>query len=120
MLRCFWVPINHFNRNPSYGKGFGWFVDYAGRLMYVAFNPLKLLPHKHPIVFQAIDGANGFQNTHKPKRYESAKFSIDQVAFIVEKVRIIWEPLLLPLTYKRSMCTVVEAVCSRMTKDILQ
>nr|GEX14059.1 hypothetical protein [Tanacetum cinerariifolium] len=32
---------------------------------------------------------------------------------------IIWEPLLLPLTYKRSMCIVLEAVCSRMTKDIL-
>ncbi|KAJ0463860.1 putative RZZ complex, subunit Zw10 protein [Helianthus annuus] len=71
-------------------------------------------------LMEAIDGADGFQNTHQPKRYESAKFSIDQVAFILEKVRIIWEPLLLPLTYKRSMCTVVEAVCSRMTKDILQ
>ncbi|KAL4555462.1 hypothetical protein LXL04_038081 [Taraxacum kok-saghyz] len=68
---------------------------------------------------QAIDGADGFQNTHQPKRHESAKFSIDQVAFILEKVRIIWEPLLLPFTYKQSMSTVLEAVSSSITKDIL-
>ncbi|KAL4560257.1 hypothetical protein LXL04_032407 [Taraxacum kok-saghyz] len=67
---------------------------------------------------QAI-GADGFQNTHQPKRHELAKFSIDQVAFILEKVRIIWESLLLAFTYKQSMSTVLEAVSSRITKDIL-
>ena len=35
------------------------------------------------IVFQAIDGADGFQNTHQPQHYESAKFSIQQVCSIV-------------------------------------
>lgn len=42
-----------------------------------------------------------------------------QVVFILEKVHIIWEPVLLPSTYKRSMSTVLESVLSRMTKDIL-
>ncbi|GLT94095.1 hypothetical protein SLE2022_118540 [Rubroshorea leprosula] len=68
---------------------------------------------------EAIDGADGFQNTHQMQQFESAKFSMDQVVFILEKVRIIWEPLLLPSTYKRSMCTVIESVFSRITKDML-
>lgn len=45
--------------------------------------------------------------------------SFFQVVFILEKVHIIWEPLLLPLTYKRCMSMVLEAVFSRITKDIL-
>ena len=44
---------------------------------------------------------------------------LDQVVFILEKVHIIWEPVLLPSTYKRSMSMVLESVFSRMTKDIL-
>lgn len=44
---------------------------------------------------------------------------IDQVVFILEKVHIIWEPVLPPSTYKRSMSMVLESVFSRMTKDIL-
>ncbi|KAK1439798.1 hypothetical protein QVD17_05619 [Tagetes erecta] len=96
------------------------FIDLGIRYKLMAEEILQrqiqLVKHN---LMEAIDGADGFQNTHQPKRYESAKFSIDQVTFILEKVHIIWEPLLLPLTYKRSMCTVLEAVCSRMTKDIL-
>lgn len=42
-----------------------------------------------------------------------------QVVFILEKVHIIWEPLLLPSTYNRSMCMVLESVFSRITRDIL-
>lgn len=68
---------------------------------------------------EAIDGADGFQNTHQVQQFESAKFSIDQVVFILEKVHIIWEPLLLPSTYKKSLCMVLESVFSRITKDIL-
>ncbi|GJV10520.1 centromere/kinetochore protein zw10 [Tanacetum coccineum] len=96
------------------------FIDLGVRYKLMAEDILQrqiqLVKHN---LMEAIDGADGFQNTHQSKRYESAKFSIDQVAFILEKVHIIWEPLLLPLTYKGSMCTVLEAVCSRMTKDIL-
>lgn len=44
---------------------------------------------------------------------------VDQVVFILEKVRIIWEPLLMPSTYRRSMCVVLESVFSRITSDIL-
>ena len=43
----------------------------------------------------------------------------DQVVFILEKVHIIWEPLLLPSTYKKSLCMVLESVFARVTKDIL-
>lgn len=68
---------------------------------------------------EAIDGADGFQNTHQVQQFESAKFSIDQVVFILEKVHIIWEPLLLPSTYKKSLCMVLESVFARVTKDIL-
>jgi hypothetical protein len=48
-----------------------------------------------------------------------SKTFFDQVIFILEKVHIIWEPLLVPSTYKRSMCMVLESVFSRITKDIL-
>ncbi|KAL8205294.1 hypothetical protein R6Q57_008845 [Mikania cordata] len=96
------------------------FIDLGIRYKLMAEEILQrqiqLVKHN---LMEAIDGADGFQNTHQPKRYESASISIDQVAFILEKVHIIWEPLLLPFTYKRSMCTVLETVCSRMTKDIL-
>ncbi|PIA36164.1 hypothetical protein AQUCO_03400224v1 [Aquilegia coerulea] len=68
---------------------------------------------------EAIDGADGFQNTHQMQQYESAKLSIDQVIFILEKIRIIWEPLLPPSTYKKSMCTVLDSLFSRLVEDIL-
>ncbi|CAH9109527.1 unnamed protein product [Cuscuta epithymum] len=68
---------------------------------------------------QAIDGADGFQNTHLIKQYESAKLSIDQVVFILEKVHIVWKSLLLPSTYKRSMSMFLEEIFSRVAKDIL-
>ncbi|KAG0446858.1 hypothetical protein HPP92_028625 [Vanilla planifolia] len=38
---------------------------------------------------EAIDGADGFQNTHQPQQFELAKFSIDQVVFILEKPHVI-------------------------------
>ncbi|CAI0475953.1 unnamed protein product [Linum tenue] len=38
------------------------------------------------LAFQAIDGAGGFQNSHQMQQFESAKFSIDQVVFVLEKV----------------------------------
>ncbi|KAL6010301.1 hypothetical protein ACLOJK_000732 [Asimina triloba] len=76
----------------------------------------------HLVIFsldEAVDSADGFQNTHKMQQYESAKLCLDQVVFIIEKVRIIWEPLLLPSTYKRIMCKVLDSVFTRLTKDIL-
>ena len=44
---------------------------------------------------------------------------VDQVVFILEKVHIIWEPLLLPSKYRKCMSAVLELVLSRITKDIL-
>lgn len=42
-----------------------------------------------------------------------------QVAFIIEKVHIIWEPLLLPSVYAKSMTMILEVVFSRIAKEIL-
>ncbi|KAF7140520.1 hypothetical protein RHSIM_Rhsim06G0169400 [Rhododendron simsii] len=105
---------------PSSIKEFTVFVDLAPRFQLMAE---EILQRQIQLVIynlkEAIDGADGFQNTHQIQQYECAKFGIDQVVFILEKVHIIWEPLLLPSTYKRSMCTVLESVFCRMTKDIL-
>lgn len=105
---------------PSSIKEFTVFVDLAPRFQLMAE---EIFRRQIQLVIynlkEAIDGADGFQNTHQIQQYESAKFGIDQVVFILEKVHIIWEPLLLPSTYKRSMCTVLESVFCRMTKDIL-
>lgn len=96
------------------------FADLAPRFQMLAEEVLqrqvKLVIYN---LKQAIDGADGFQNTHQIKQYESAKLSIDQVIFILEKVYIIWHRLLLPSTYKRSMSRVLETVFSRIANDIL-
>lgn len=96
------------------------FADLAPRFQMLAEEVLqrqiKLVIYN---LKQAIDGADGFQNTHQMKQYESAKLSIDQVIFILEKVYIIWHHLLLPSAYKRSMSMVLEAVFSRIANGIL-
>ncbi|KAK6778425.1 hypothetical protein RDI58_025143 [Solanum bulbocastanum] len=96
------------------------FADLAPRFQMLAEDVLqrqiKLVIYN---LKQAIDGADGFQNTHQMKQYESAKLSIDQVIFILEKVYIIWHRLLLPSAYKRSMSMVLEEVFSRIANDIL-
>ncbi|KAL3502506.1 hypothetical protein ACH5RR_036955 [Cinchona calisaya] len=105
---------------PNPVKELALFTDLAPRFQLMAEEILQR--QIQLLVFnlkQAIDGADGFQNTHLAKQYESAKFSIDQVSFILEKVHIVWEPLLMPSIYKRSMCMVLEVVFSRIAKDIL-
>ncbi|KAL9453742.1 hypothetical protein AB3S75_009364 [Citrus x aurantiifolia] len=105
---------------PSSIKEHAVFADMAPRFHLMAE---EILQRQIQIVIfnlrEALDGADGFQNTHQIQQFESAKFSIEQVVFILEKVHIIWEPLLLPSTYNRSMCTVLESVFSRITRDIL-
>ncbi|XP_020517443.1 centromere/kinetochore protein zw10 homolog isoform X2 [Amborella trichopoda] len=105
---------------PSGIKERAAFVDLAPRFHQLAEEVLQrqiqlvLLSLK-----EAIDGADGFQNTHQPPQCESTKFCIDQVVFILEKARILWEPLLLPSTYKKSMLTILSYVFERITKEIL-
>ncbi|EYU19267.1 hypothetical protein ABFS82_01G101000 [Erythranthe guttata] len=105
---------------PSSVKELAVFVDLAPRFQLMAE---EVLQRQVQLVIynlnQAIDGAYGFQNTHQMKQFESAKFCIDQVAFIVEKVHIIWEPLLLPSVYEQSMTMILEVVFSRIAKEIL-
>ncbi|KAF6159179.1 hypothetical protein GIB67_032796 [Kingdonia uniflora] len=105
---------------PSCLKEHAVFVDIAPRFRQMAEEILqKQIQLVSYNLKEAIDGADGFQNTHQMQQYESAKFSIDQVVFILEKVHIIWEPLLLPSTYKRTMCAVLDSVFSLIAKDIL-
>lgn len=105
---------------PSSIKEHAVFVDLAPRFQLLAEEILQRQVHLVILnLNEAIDGADGFQNTHQMQQFESTKFSIDQVVFILGKVHIIWEPLLLPSTYKKSMCTVLESVFSRIARDIL-
>ncbi|KAI3861493.1 hypothetical protein MKW98_000445 [Papaver atlanticum] len=96
------------------------FVDIAARFHQMADD---LLQKQIQLVClnleKAVDGADGFQNTHQLQQFESAKSSIDQVVFILEKVRSIWEPLFLQSNYKSSMSSVLDFVLSIITKDIL-
>nr|GMD26074.1 centromere/kinetochore protein zw10 homolog isoform X1 [Ipomoea batatas] len=105
---------------PSFIKELAVFVDLAPRFQMMAE---EVLQRQIQLVIvnlkQAIDGADGFQNTHLVKHYESAKLSIDQVVFILEKVHIVWKSLMLPSTYKRSMSMFLEEIFSRISKDIL-
>ncbi|KAG7010412.1 Centromere/kinetochore protein zw10-like protein, partial [Cucurbita argyrosperma subsp. argyrosperma] len=105
---------------PDFLKEHAVFVDMAPRFHEMAEETMhKQLQLITCHLNEAIDGADGFHNTHRRQQFESAKFSIDQVVFILEKVHIIWEPLLLPSKYRRCMSAVLELVLSRITKDIL-
>ncbi|KAI3874884.1 hypothetical protein MKW98_019457 [Papaver atlanticum] len=105
---------------PSYIKEQAVFVDIAPRFHQMADEILhKQIQLVCMNLEKAIDGADGFQNTHQMQQYELAKSSIDQVVFILEKVRSIWEPLLLQSTYKSSMSSVLDFVFSIIAKDIL-
>ncbi|KAL1560850.1 centromere/kinetochore protein zw10 [Salvia divinorum] len=105
---------------PSSVKELAVFIDLAPKFQLLAE---EVLQRQIQLVMsnlkQAIDGANGFQNTHQTKQFESAKFCIDQIAFVIEKVHIIWEPLLLPSVYEKSMIVILELVFTRLAKEIL-
>ncbi|KAM1358696.1 hypothetical protein ACFX15_044937 [Malus domestica] len=105
---------------PSSIKEHAMFVDMAPRFHIIAEEILqRQIQHVIRSLREALDGADGFQNTHERQQFQSANLSIDQVVFILDKVRLIWEPILLPSTYKRSICVVLESVFSGVTKDIL-
>ncbi|WZY92590.1 hypothetical protein YC2023_064919 [Brassica napus] len=105
---------------PSSIKEYAVFADIAPRFKLMAE---EVLQRQVQLVIsslqEAIDSADGFQDTHQIKQFESAKFSVEQVVFSLEKVHLIWEPVLLPKTYKQSMCMVLESVFRRITRDIL-
>ncbi|ESQ51881.1 hypothetical protein EUTSA_v10016293mg [Eutrema salsugineum] len=105
---------------PSSIKEYAVFADVAPRFRLMVE---EVLQRQVQLVIsslqEAIDSADGFQDTHQIKQFESAKFSIEQVVFSLEKVHMIWEPVLRPKTYKQSMCVVLESVFRRITRDIL-
>jgi hypothetical protein len=41
------------------------------------------------IILQAIEGADGFQNTHQSQHYESARFRIEQVHLIAKEYELL-------------------------------
>ncbi|XP_057792723.1 centromere/kinetochore protein zw10 homolog [Salvia miltiorrhiza] len=105
---------------PSSVKDLAVFIDLAPKFQLLAEEVLqRQIQLVRSNLKQAIDGANGFQNTHQIKQFESAKFCIDQISFVVEKVHIIWEPLLLPSVYEKSMTVILESVFTRLAKEIL-
>ncbi|KAK8924088.1 hypothetical protein KSP39_PZI019082 [Platanthera zijinensis] len=105
---------------PSCLKKFIVFVDIAPTFYQMAENIIqKQIQLVVNDLKEAIDGADGFQNTHQPQQFELATFSINQVVDILEKVRVIWEPVMAASTYKRSMCILLDAFFSRVTKDLL-
>ncbi|XP_047946619.1 centromere/kinetochore protein zw10 homolog isoform X2 [Salvia hispanica] len=105
---------------PSSVKELAVFIDLAPKFLLLAEEVLqRQVQLVKSNLKQAIDGANGFQNTHKVKQFESAKFCIDQIVFVIEKVHIIWEPLLLPSVYEKSMTMILESVFTRLAKEIL-
>ncbi|XP_048612103.1 centromere/kinetochore protein zw10 homolog [Brassica napus] len=105
---------------PSSIKEYAVFADIAPRFKLMAE---EVLQRQVQLVIsslqEAIDSADGFQDTHQIKQFESAKFSVEQVVFSLEKVHLIWKPVLLPKTYKQSMRMVLESVFRRITRDIL-
>ncbi|ONK70268.1 uncharacterized protein A4U43_C05F31980 [Asparagus officinalis] len=105
---------------PSGLKKLAVFADIAPNFYQMAERILqKQIQLVGNSLMEAIDGADGFQNTHQPQQYESAKFSIEQVVFILEKVHIIWEPLMPASVYKKTMYILLDSVFSRITKDLL-
>ncbi|XP_074592298.1 centromere/kinetochore protein zw10 homolog isoform X2 [Curcuma longa] len=90
------------------------FLDIALNFRQMAENILQKQVHLVSVSLrEAMDGADGFQNTHQPQHYESVKFSIEQ------KARIMWERLLLASTYKRTMCKILDSVFSEIARDML-
>ncbi|XP_010413935.1 PREDICTED: centromere/kinetochore protein zw10 homolog isoform X2 [Camelina sativa] len=105
---------------PSSIKEYAVFADVAPRFKLMAEEVLQ--KQVHLVISnlrEAIDSADGFQNTHQMKQFESAQFCIEQVVFSLEKVHMIWKPVLRPKTYKQSMCVVLESVFRRIARDIL-
>ncbi|KAF3783638.1 Centromere/kinetochore zw10-like protein [Nymphaea thermarum] len=97
------------------------FVDIAPNFQQLAAETLqKQIQLTDLNIKEALDGANGFQNTHQRQNFESAKFAIDQVVFVLEKVHILWEPVLIPAIYRRTLCSILDRVFSRINEDVLQ
>lgn len=68
---------------------------------------------------QALDQGNGFRNTNKILSYEMASLAIDQVLFLLEKVRMIWQPVMIHSTYSKSMGFLMTSAFGRLASEIL-
>jgi len=68
---------------------------------------------------EALDQANGFQNTHKKQQSEMASLAVDQVVLLMEKVRMLWQPLLQPPIYKKVLHSILQHLFSRIGSEIL-
>ncbi|KAJ4755056.1 Centromere/kinetochore protein zw10-like protein [Rhynchospora pubera] len=105
---------------PSGLQDHATFVDLAPNLYEISEDILqRQIQFVLSFLKDAIDCADGFQNTHLSQQYESAKFSIEQVVFNLEKVRIMWEPFMATSTYRRCMHTLLDFVFSRITAEML-
>lgn len=112
-----------FEYNPSFPDGLkehAVFVDLAPLFHQLA---AELLNKQVQLLLsglkEALDQANGFQNTHKKQQSEMASLAVDQVVLLMEKVRMLWQPLLQPTIYKKILLSVLQDLFSRIGSEIL-
>lgn len=112
-----------FEYNPSFPDGLkehALFVDLAPLFHQLAS---ELLNKQVQLLLsglkEALDQANGFQNTHKKQQSEMASLAVDQVVLLMEKVRMLWQPLLQPPIYKKILLSVLQDLFSRIGSEIL-
>ncbi|XP_078443147.1 centromere/kinetochore protein, putative (ZW10) isoform X2 [Wolffia australiana] len=105
---------------PSGVKDCAVFVDIAPNYRQMAEEALwKQVQLVYFNIKEAVDGANGFQNTHQFQQYESAKFSLDQVFFILEKMHVLWEQILPTSVYKGTMRLLLDFAFKSILGDLL-
>ncbi|KAH7294962.1 hypothetical protein KP509_27G026500 [Ceratopteris richardii] len=68
---------------------------------------------------KALDVGNGFSRTHEIHPHEMASLSLDQVVMGLEKIRMLWKPVMIGSIYVRSMGYLMTSIFGRLTSEIL-
>lgn len=105
---------------PAKLKGTFVFVDLVPLFQGMADDTLgQQLQIMESNLNQALDQGNGFQNTNKLQSYEMASLAIDQVVFLLEKVRMIWQPVMVHSSYVKALGSLMTSVFGRLASEIL-
>ncbi|XP_057816281.2 centromere/kinetochore protein zw10 homolog isoform X4 [Cryptomeria japonica] len=96
------------------------FVDLAPLFHQLAE---QMLNHQVAVVLsglkEALDQANGFQNTHKKQQSEMASLALDQAVVSLENARLLWQPLLQKTIYKKAMQCILQHFFACVGSEIL-
>ncbi|KAI5077756.1 hypothetical protein GOP47_0007580 [Adiantum capillus-veneris] len=68
---------------------------------------------------KALDEGNGFRSTHEVRSYEMASLSLDQIVMNLEKVRMLWKPVMVHSIYASSMGYLMTSIFGRIVTEIL-